>query len=144
MVSFLSKKETKNNNIKNYASVNYLLLVLNKLFTASSSVNYVLLIYCFHQACRQLFLFLSPPPRFISCPPLYFFLKVSIALNNSRFRRPPIEVWVVAIGRKSSCFWPEKPFKFLFSARKSRRILVKTFFFLFFLGDHLFLAEKTV
>ena len=32
-----------------------------------------------------------------------------------------------------TCFWPEKPFKFLISARKSLRILAKSFLF----GDHL-------
>ena len=37
-------------------------------------------------------------------------------------------------------FWPEKTLKFVISARKSLRILAKTFIF----GDHLFLAGKNV
>ena len=52
---------------------------------------------------------LNVPPSRLSVPP-------------SRF-----EIWF--IGGKSFCFWPEKPFKFLISARKSLRISAKTFFF---------------
>ena len=36
------------------------------------------------------------------------------------------------MGGKSYCFWPEKPLKFWISARKSFRILAKTFSFFFF------------
>ena len=56
------------------------------------------------------------PPRFISCPPLGIF-------------------W----GGISCCFWPEKTFKFVISARKSLRISAKTFFF----GDHLIFTETS-
>ena len=35
----------------------------------------------------------------------------------------------IFLGEKNCCFWPEKPFEFMISARKSLRISAKTFFF---------------
>ena len=50
-----------------------------------------------------------------------------------RFCPPPPDLFVaphgIFLGGKSCCFWPEKPFEFVISARKSLRISAKTFFF---------------
>ena len=65
------------------------------------------------------------PPRFSFLPPQFFFCP----------RR-------YFLGGRSCCSWAEKTLKFATSARKSRRISAKIFFFIF--GDHLLLIEKFV
>ena len=88
-------------------------------------------------APRFLFFF----PDLFLAPPLHFFLKVSIALSSSRFRRPPIEMdfgedlFFLDI----TCFWLKNRLSSWFRpAEKAYGFWRRRLFF----GDHLFLAEK--
>ena len=64
----------------------------------------------------------SASPIFVFAPPIYF-----------------LPFHGIFLGGKSCCFWPEKTFKFVTSARKSLRISAKTFYLFF--GDYLIFTE---
>ena len=67
-----------------------------------------------------------PHPIFIFAPPPDFFLA-------------PHGIF---LGGRSCCYWAEKTLKFAISARKSLRILAKTFFFFFILEITCFWSEN--
>ena len=95
-----------------------------------------------NQTCCQIFVF---------APPIYFLppSKVSIALTSLslRFRFRLEKAFGFRRRRffnfffflEITCFWLEKPSKFLILARKSLQISAKTFFF----GDHLIFTKNS-